>query len=1016
MSATDVHNQPAIPHPQDAVAMPGRAIVCVVALLSAAWIAAGSIGLLADPLRCVLCWIVLGVAILADFSGNDRTPRQWIALAAALVTGLIMTGSLIAAVHVAAVAVVGFALVRSPSDSRSREPHDRAVLIAAGAVAMLAVFRLASTSIPTVRVAADAVGRFLGELAGEMAGRPLSVGASFGGVDFLVLMAAIYGGWVVCTLGDRRGGKPGGSLAIFAGGAILVGHFVYLVVLAHCGAIVAALPEPVVRETSDVDYVGVWAWGNSVRAMLPWNLPVLAAVIHAAIAAAMFRWAVWPPPNASAAESLEETSHRRPFSAPDAMWWIAPVVLAVVIPALIALGLTASKLKQNGGGHAVQRTIVAYEHGYANWRRPEYPDRQPPAGPVKPGAGDYGLLPQFVAALGGDFRIEGDLTRLDRAKVDVLLLIHPDQPWPKEQTNWIVDYVRGGGAVLVAAEARRLEHAADTADSTAKPASQSTFNELLDSLGTTMRVRNDTAVAAADHWEYCVEQPTHPIAAGIDRRRNRFAMARGCSIEIGPAARPLLVGRWAWSDPGSRVDETASRWGGGSTTTPTWAEYDPGEPLGDLVLAAEQPIGDGRVVVLGNTGALRNDGLPVAYPLVGRLLGYLANKAPSPFSWWRQLLALTAVVTLVGLSIYRFDPWRAAAAAIALSVSLVACAVATHSAGRVIPDGTRHKPNNLAYIDASHLEAYSNDTWDHRGVGGLTRNLARNGYLPLLLPELSADRLEHAGLLISIGPARPFSKAEVETVNDFVNRGGSLICMVGAEESRGSAALLDRFQFTVSPMPLPPEIDEPEPTLLARQPSPDQWPTSFSIAAGDSQVLLQAYAPWEVKCDTHDWTVIAWHTERSQQRHYVVTRPVGEGYVAVIGDTLFATNGNLETQRAKATGNIRFWRWFLPRVTGLPEWIPPGDDAKPDGEPPAGATVQPPLQPDDKPPGEAATQPPSQPDKDPGTEITPPDDLPPRITPDDVPGTGLELMPFDPLPPRAVPNDDAEKDAEEETP
>ncbi len=993
--------------------VPARTIVCVVALMAAGWIAAGSIGLLADPLRCVLCWIVLGVAILVDFDGKDRPPRHWVALAAAVVAGLMMTGSSVVAVNVAAVAVVGFALARS-SEAR----NDRPIHIAAGAVAMLAVFRLAYASIPTVWAASDAVGRFLGGIAGDIAGQPLSVGASFGGVDFLVTMAALYAGWLVCSLAGRRrdepGGslagrrrdEPGGSLAIYAAGAILVGHLVYLVVLAHCGAIVAALPEPVVRETSDVDLVGVWAWSNAVRAMLPWNLPVLAAVIHAAIAVGMFRWAGGKESGKRKAESgvpmATRTGTARPFPL-SAFRFPLSIVLAALVPLLVAFGRGKSTLTVQIGKVIAGRNVVAYEHGYANWRRPEYTDRQSSDQPVKLRAGDYGLLRQLVGTLGGDFSIEDDLTQLDRTKVDVLLLIHPDQPWPKEQIAWINDFVRGGGSLLVAAEAQRLEHDSQQPATRApgddtETVSLSTFNELLDSLQTAMRVRNDTVVAAADHWEFCLQRPTHPIAAGIDRRRNRFAMARGCSIETGFAARPLLVGRWAWSDPGSDPDNTVEH------------EYDSGERLGDIVLAAEQPVGAGRVVVLGDTAALRNDGLPVAYPLIGRLLGYLANKAQSPFSWWRQLLAMVAVVAMVGLLIRRVDPLQSATAMVVLSVSLVACTAATHSAGRVIPDGTRRQPNDVAYIDASHLEAYSSDTWDGRGIGGLARNLARNGYLPLMLPEISADRLKGAGVLISIGPARPFSKEEVETVHDYVTGGGSLICMVGAEEASGSAKLLDRFQFDVPRMPLPPEIDEPEPTPLGEQPSPDEWPLRFSIVAGDSQVLLRTYAPWEVRCDRQDWTTIAWQTEQSRQRHYVLTRPVEDGTVAVIGDTLFATNGNLETRQGQAAGNVRFWRWFLPRVTDLPEWIPPAPAAKAKDAPASPEDKSPQTRPDDKPDAPPAEKPDNKPDKQPDTEITPPDDLPPRITPDDVPAAGLELMPFDPFPPRVAPGDDAEKE------
>ena len=47
--------------------------------------------------------------------------------------------------------------------------------------------------------------------------------------------------------------------------------------------------------------------------------------------------------------------------------------------------------------------------------------------------------------------------------------------------------------------------------------------------------------------------------------------------------------------------------------------------------------------------------------------------------------------------------------------------------------------NNVAYIDASHLEAYSSDLWASHGIAGLLRTLMRQGYVPLLAPELSAN-------------------------------------------------------------------------------------------------------------------------------------------------------------------------------------------------------------------------------------------------------------------------------------
>jgi hypothetical protein len=54
---------------------------------------------------------------------------------------------------------------------------------------------------------------------------------------------------------------------------------------------------------------------------------------------------------------------------------------------------------------------------------------------------------------------------------------------------------------------------------------------------------------------------------------------------------------------------------------------------------------------------------------------------------------------------------------------------------------------------------------------------------------------------------------------------------------------------------------------------------------------------------------------------------VGKGIVAVIGDSKFALNMNLEQVDGQPLfgqhRNPVFWRWFLTMLTGQSEWIPP---------------------------------------------------------------------------------------------
>ena len=185
-------------------------------------------------------------------------------------------------------------------------------------------------------------------------------------------------------------------------------------------------------------------------------------------------------------------------------------------------------------------------------------------------------------------------------------------------------------------------------------------------------------------------------------------------------------------------------------------QYEEGQPLGDIVLAAEEPFGKGRIVVLGDMSCLNNERLSCSYEFVGRLLGYLANRSSTPQAIWRQLLAIASIILLLGLLVIKNDAMQDGVTSAIFALALVLCTWNSNNANPVLPDGRGQTPNKLAYIDTSHLEAFSSDLWNDFGIAGFTRVLMRNGFLPLRLRELTAERLERAGILVSIAPARQF--------------------------------------------------------------------------------------------------------------------------------------------------------------------------------------------------------------------------------------------------------------------
>jgi len=862
-------------------APPGAPLGVVVAALAAmlgAWIAAGSSGLLAQPLECAMTWTAATVAVIAV---GPRGKRLLVVLLGAGV--MIALGVLFPSGEVHG--VLSIALVVALLVPAEAGPGRQVLLITAVAVLALGVYRLAYTSIPTVWLLADGAGLFFGRAGSAISGRPLCVGATFGGIDLLVLMGGVYAGWLWFTAAPRP------ARAIWGVLAILAGHLLYLILLSLSTDLADALPPVPPPEETRSYTPPDWSWSDAVRTLLPWNMPALGVAIQLAIAGAMFRWARWRPIEQGPAPAVGSPRLGQ------ALTRFGPRCLAILVPILVSLSL--------GGSDLSGKKLIVHEEGYLNWLKPEHGSYG------RESAGMYGMLPSLVRSLGGSLRGSSDLAAEELADADVLLLLHPAQPWPREQLERIWAFVRGGGSLLLVAEPEIR-----------KGGSASSFNEVLASASTGMVVRQDVAISQTVDWQGGLQPLAHPTTLGVDDRPARLGMVAGSSIRTQWPARPILVGRWGWSDPGSDAALRGLR------------RYDPGEKLGDLVLVAERRLGKGRLVVLADAFSLTNEGMVTAYPFAGRLLGYLANRSASPQAWWRQTLGLLACLMLVGLFGWRPSTMRLAGVSILLAASLAISAAASHRAGSVLPRSRASTPRepkvSVAYIDASHLEAYSEDGWSADGIAGLGLTLMRNGYLPFSLAEFTRRRLQQAEMLISIAPSRRFSKAERELVSDLVNSGGILVSTVGAEDARPSRPLLEQFDFYLAPSPVGPSDSAAENEPMGHYPNHyGRFATEYLNAAdygqGDYKARVWVHAGWPVGCTAADVEILC---RGFDDLPLIIARRVGSGRVVLIGDSGFAMNKNLEAADGEPLNggyeNAHFWRWLFSRLSdSRKEWIPP---------------------------------------------------------------------------------------------
>jgi hypothetical protein len=965
-----------------APAVPGHVVVAVVVSFVAAWIAAGSMGLIGHPLRHALTWVAMGVAIVAAFPGVGTAWVRAAGIVAASAIVIVTTPSIIPAVNVMGVAgaVAVLAILASGAGAR-------VLRMAAASLAFFAVFRLAMQASPIVWSSADSLGSAMGAVAGTLTGRSLSVGVTFGGVDFLVLSGVFLAMWLVTAPAPRA------RRVLWAALGILAAQLAYLAVLSFVPAILADVPEPTKDAPNPEWAIPIPLFvdatlkldAGTVRQWLPWRMPVLAAALHALVLIGAMRWGPW---RAAAAE---------PATAPIRFvpWWrrarplLAPALAALVLGFAAVFCTPADSLASNG--KLVGKKIVVYNRVFGNYMKPKH------GGPADYGhlsIGMYGNLVPFVESLGGRCVVTNTLSPDELRDADALLVIYPSRPYaskdllqhieptdaaePKpmfpldlEQVlrfcdrflhgsvidtiedahvRRIWDYVEKGGTLMVLGE-----HT--IADPNVPPQrGRNLFNHLL--VPTNIRVNFDSATFEIGGWLQSYHPMFHPTTIGIEDSRNQFGVVIGASLDVKYPARPILVGRWGYNDPG---DESAGASMMGNH------KYDAGERLGDVILAAEQSYGRGHVFVFGDTSNMTNGITVGAHPFNARLLAYLTHageagtaQGDSPISTGRQVVTILLMAALVAVIAWGASaataPASVLAAMLCLAISLSFWTRVVSANAEIYPTASmvRSAPAKIAYIDNAHLGFYSEESWRPEGTMGLAMNLMRNGYLTYMAPDLSRERLitddnrPRASLVVMPAPTRALSATEIETLQKWVRAGGALVMTIGWDRYGPNHELVRAFGFDVGSTSHPERPPEP----LGHYKAP-YW----RAEDGSYQVYVRFHAAWWVRLLDPSETTTGDALGRPKARDLaygryneptILWRREGAGQVVLVGDSEFATNQNLEREGGEPFEGMRenadFWRWlcsYLEAPDDPAKWWKPPNPATQQKKDDAAAPAQP---------------------------------------------------------------------------
>jgi len=360
---------------------------------------------------------------------------------------------------------------------------------------------------------------------------------------------------------------------------------------------------------------------------------------------------------------------------------------------------------------------------------------------------------------------------------------------------------------------------------------------------------NDSSKYFIGGWLQSLENPLHALTCGIPDDQNEVGMVTGASVTAFGAARPVIVGKYGYSDAADEREGSRGYLGN--------MEYDVGEAAGEVIIAAEQDYGRGKVVVFGDTSAFANGIITNCGEFCNRVFAWLAvnsnrNRAtesdaadfgPADVPAGRGRLAtMLAIILLAAAGVcVAVSGGYGGIVAGALAVGLVvACSSGDIAVplGRGVNGGLR-----VAYVDNFHMPKISKEGWRDEGLMGLHLNLMRNGFYTQNMKDFSPETLQGADLVVTAAPSVPFTNREVEAVMQYVQDGGTMVLTSGWEDLPATQPLLDAFDLAIPCTPLG-RFKFPVPNAEGRYvPFWRVWPVEYTAGQLKDQANDLAVAP-----------------------------------------------------------------------------------------------------------------------------------------------------------------------------
>ncbi len=456
---------------------------------------------------------------------------------------------------------------------------------------------------------------------------------------------------------------------------------------------------------------------------------------------------------------------------------------------------------------------------------------------------------------------------------NILVLLNLKKGFSSSDLQSIRDFVKNGGGLLVFAE-----HTSMFVPDQDFASGRDYLSEVLNPTG--IRINPDTADYIPDHWQYAASALPHPVTRDLDFDLTTSSV--GASLNLSGTARPLIIGRFAFSDksnltmPGHLGDRL----------------YERGEGLGDLVIAACDTYGKGKVLVFGDTSYIFNNELPFRYSLVYNSASWLVSRE-SDYAAYQCFASIFLLFAIAGYifavrTITGYRPMVSLLFLICLAFSVAFSLGLSSSINDSLVKAPQEPLADVAWIDYTHLNQFNLENYRDDGVAGLTLNLFRNGFLPQIMQkDNDISDIRKSSVAIIIAPNEHYTAKEASEIKEFVEAGGLLILCAGHKSADTMELILNSFGLRIRDLPLGsfPWIEETHATGGQAVVSPENLRRYWH-----KPKFMEAYP---VQADG-EYEPITWMRYNGVTYNLIIQKKVGRGNVILIGDSRFLLNENLE--------------------------------------------------------------------------------------------------------------------------